>query len=212
MKTFGERLKDLRIKNNLSQEELGNIIGVTRQTISNYEKGKRDANYEVLEMFADFFNVNIDYILGKSDFTSILLDEKTLPKNIINIYGINRVPLLGTIARGEPILAEQNYDGYYILDNSIKADFALKSKGDSMIDANINNGDIVFIKQSFNFTNGNIYAVLIDNEATLKRVNKVGSNYILNPANNAYQPIVLDVSKESMILGEMVGVYNARSK
>lgn len=78
--SFGERLKELRIARNMSQEELGKKVDTTRQTISNYEIGKRKADYEMLEALADTFNVDIDYLLGTTDKTTLL------PQNTIKQF------------------------------------------------------------------------------------------------------------------------------
>lgn len=209
---FGERLKELRTSKKISQEELGKIVNTTKQTISNYETGKRNADYEMLEALADTFNVDIDYLLGKTDKTTIF------PSNISNLIYLNKarkIPILGTIACGSPTWAEENYEGYFIADSTIKADFALKCKGDSMIEAEIYDGDLVFLKKTSDVENGKIAAVLIGNEATLKKVVKADNIVILQPCNsdtNTYKPILLDGSKDSMILGEMVGVYHPCDK
>lgn len=205
---FGERLKELRTSKKISQEELGNLVNTTKQTISNYETGKRNADYEMLESLADTFNVDIDYLLGKTDKTTIF------PSSISNLISLNKarkIPILGQIACGSPIWAEENLEGYFIADSTIKADFALKCKGDSMIDAEIYDGDLVFLKKTPDVENGRIAAILIDNEATLKKVIKADDIIILQPCNSdtdTYKPILLDGSSDSMILGEMVGVYH----
>ena len=99
-----------------------------------------------------------------------------------------KVPLLGTIACGEPILAEENIDEYIDMDESIDADFCLRCKGDSMINARINDGDIVYIRQQPRVEHGQIAAVLVDDEATLKRVYLYEDYITLKPENPAYEP------------------------
>ena len=97
--------------------------------------------------------------------------------------------------------------------NLPEADFILRAKGDSMIEANIFNGDLVFLKKTNDVDNGRIAAVLIDDEATLKRVNKDENTVVLQPCNKNYKPIIIHDSddKQVLILGEMVGVYSKRS-
>ena len=113
------------------------------------------------------------------------------------------IPLLGTIAAGQPILAEQNIEDYFNLDKKIKADFCLRIKGDSMINVNILDGDIVFIKRQEDLEDGQIGAVLVEDSATLKRFYKQNGSVILQAENPAYKPLV--ISKGNVIiLGKMV--------
>lgn len=116
------------------------------------------------------------------------------------------IPLLGDIACGSPILAEQNFLGTVKVDARFRVDFALICKGDSMINARIYNGDTVYIRQQPDVENGEIAAVLIDNEATLKRVYKFEDYIELRPENTNYD--VLKYAKENAsyikILGKAV--------
>ena len=116
---------------------------------------------------------------------------------------IRNIPLIGRIAAGLPILAEENIEDYFAIDSRIKADFCLRVKGDSMVDLGINNDDIVFIKRQASLENGEIGAVLIDDEATLKTFYKNGNAIILQPANKNYEPMVY-TSGNIRILGKLV--------
>jgi repressor LexA len=95
--------------------------------------------------------------------------------------------LVGKIAAGTPILAQENIEGYIDLEDSIKADFCLTVEGDSMINARINDGDIVFIRQQPEVEEGEIAAVLIDGEATLKRFYRHENAVELRPENSTYK-------------------------
>ena len=119
----------------------------------------------------------------------------------------SQVPLIGSIAAGSPILAEQNIEEYFTIDKSIKADFALRIKGDSMIDAGIHNGDIAFIRKQQTLETGEIGAVVIENEATLKRFYKTDSSIVLQPENKEYQPII-KTEGDVYIAGKLVAVLN----
>lgn len=220
-KKFGTILKNLREEINLSQQELADRLNVTRQTVSNYETNKRLPNKEMFEVIADFFNVDMDYLYGMSDvknkYQSLInnsnIDLASIPGIILPVQ-MKRIPILGTIACGDPIFAQENYDGYFMIDKNLpEADFILRAKGDSMIEANIFNGDLVFLKKTNDVDNGRIAAVLIDDEATLKRVNKDGNTVVLQPCNKNYKPIIIhdNDDKQVLILGEMVGVYSKRS-
>lgn len=144
------------------------------------------------------------------EFKKIINVNTPLSKATLKVIEPNSIPVLGTIAAGTPILAEQNIETYFSIDSSIKADFALKVKGDSMIKANIHDGDIVFIKKQCDIENGEIGAVLIDDEATLKRVYKENGTLTLQAENDNYAPRVY-TNGNIRILGKMVAnlkIYN----
>ena len=202
---ISNNLTHLMETNNINNKELAEKLGVSESTVGKWLLKKSTPRMGVIEQIAKLFDIK------KSDILEEPIDLSKID-GITLLNAAKKIPILGNIACGEPIFAEENFEGYFIADASIKASFILRAKGDSMIDANIHDGDLVFIKKDFEIINGNIYAVLIENEATLKRVNKLGEKFILNPANSNYEPIILDGSKETMILGEMIGVYNVRSK
>ena len=122
--------------------------------------------------------------------------ESSALAEILSIPGIQpmpklvKKPLLGTIACGEPILAVENIEDYLLVPDNIHCDFLLQCKGDSMTGARILDGDIVGIRQQEDVENGEIAAVLIGDEATLKRVYKRANKLILQAENPAYEPLV----------------------
>ena len=117
--------------------------------------------------------------------------------------------MLGDICAGNGIFCEENFEGYFFVDQSIKADFCVRVRGDSMIDACISNNDIAFIKKTYDYKNNTVYAVLLNSEceATLKKVFWKDDTIILNPCNSEFEPMVVDAS-EVTILGECVGVFH----
>ena len=127
---------------------------------------------------------------------------------------IRRVPLLGTIACGEPILAEADLDTFAVVGNAIECDFALRCQGDSMINARIFDGDVVFIRKQEYVDDGTIAAVLIDDEATLKRVYKLSDGRIeLRAENPLYKPIMVGGEGETRtfrVLGKAVAFQSTR--
>ena len=205
MKTLGEILKELRLGKNLSQGDLGKYLNVTRQTVSNWEMDKRIPSNEMMEFIADFYNVDMDYLFGKTEI-------KNRYRNVSNIlkvsYPKKKIPIIGTIAAGQPILAEEHIEDYIDIESTIEADFCLRVKGDSMINANIDNGDYIFIKQQPDVEDGEIAAVLIEEEATLKRVYKVGNYVQLRAENPSFKPITLDGTKPCRILGKATYVLS----
>ena len=175
----------LRKRKGLSQVELAKTLNLTRSAISMYETGQREPNLETLELFADYYNVDMNTLTGSQPSVPSIFDipgVQPLPKTY-------KVPLLGEIACGDPILAEQNIAEIIAVPDAVKgADFALTCKGDSMINARIFDGDIVYIHMQETVENGEIAAVLIDDEATLKKVYySTGSDRItLRPCNPLY--------------------------
>lgn len=214
MSKFSERFKSLRKERGLSQAALATELGFTKSSVNMYERGDREPGLESLETIADFFNVDMDYLLGKSDVQNRFLytpasdaESVALTDNILPMPVTYTVPLLGTIACGEPILAAENIEDNVEVPEHIHADFALRCKGDSMINARIHDGDIVYIRQQPAVNNGEIAAVLIGDEATLKRVYVYEDHVVLQPENPAYEPLVYfkDAMQAVRILGKAVG-------
>lgn len=174
-----------------------------------YERGEREPGIETLELIADTFNVDLDYLIGKSDYpnkSGAMLADNGLPSNIIPMPKMRKIPLLGTIACGAPILAAENIEKEVDIPEDIHADFALRCKGDSMINARIFDGDIVYIRQQDIVDSGEIAAVLIDDEATLKRVKIFDDHISLEPENPMYKPLVFwgEEMNDVRILGKAV--------
>ena len=189
MKTH-EIIRALREKQGMSQEALAARLGYKdRSTIAKIESGKVDLSQTKLEAFANVFGVNVLYLLGLS------------PKP-----EMRKIPVLGTIACGAPILAQEHIESYTAVPEEIHADFALICKGDSMVGARIFDGDLVYIRQQETVENGQIAAVLIDAEATLKRVRFFPESISLEPENPKYKPIILwgEDMNQLRILGRAV--------
>ena len=181
-----ERLKQLRTKAGLTQTDMHNIFGVAQNTYSQWETDKREPDFKTLSRIADYFRVTVDYLLGRSDDPSPA-DESEIP----GLYPVKKkkFPVLGRVACGEPIYAEEEHDTYIKASADIDADFCLIAQGDSMIGAHIEDGDIIFIKKMSVVPNGRIAVVLIGDEATVKYIHYRAETYtlILTPANPAYR-------------------------
>lgn len=206
---IGNRIKTLRESKGYNMRQMAAALNLPYTTYVNYEKGARRPNSEQLILISKYFGVSIDDLIGRTDipFTedrSENLFEKY--PNIMPIPEMRKVPLVGAVACGKPIYREE--DEWISLPTEIKADFCLRCEGDSMINAGINDGDIVFIRTCSVVENGQIAAVSIDNEVTLKRVyyypekNKL----VLNPENPAYEPFVFvnEELNDIRILGRAV--------
>lgn len=194
MAKFCDRLRELRNSRDLSQLELSKLLKISKSSVNMYERGEREPGIDTLEFIADFFNVDFDYLIGKSDCPNKVLLHTlqvngTLPSNVIPMPSMNKIPLVGSIACGSPILADEHIEDYVDIPSHVHADFALQCKGDSMINARIYDGDIVYIRQQDTVESGEIAAVLIDDEATLKRVRLFDDHIILEPENPMYKPM-----------------------
>lgn len=209
--------KDILAKNlkrymelkDVDRNTLSEVLEVPYSTLSDWINANKYPRIDKIEMLANYFKIE------KSD-----LIERPRP-DIYSLPGIHkvenliRVPILGHIQCGMPVLSECNYEGYFKLDPELcEADFSLVADGDSMIDANIHEGDIVFFKETPDVESGTIAAVLLDDQTTLKKVIKMDDALILQPANDAYKPILVKQGDYSnvMILGKMVGVFSKRDK
>lgn len=177
------RMKEFREKLGLSMADVAKRLSMPYTTYVNYEKGTREPDSEKLIDIADFYGVSIDCLLGRDNGYS-------LPSNISSMPSFTLKPRLGTIACGNPTLAIQETTEYDSVPDYIHCDFTLKCKGDSMINARIFDGDIVYIRRQETVENGEIAAVLIDDEATLKRVRIFEDHLSLEPENPQYRPLV----------------------
>lgn len=202
---IGDIMRVRRQELGLTLEEVGNYVGVGKSTVRKWEHG------DIENMKRDKIAL-LSKILELSPLTFITGEvEYGTPDNIIPLPKMKKIPLLGTIACGEPILAAENIEALINADENLNADFALRCKGDSMINARIFDGDIVYIREQPDVENGEIAAVLIDEEATLKRVYKYPSKVVLRPENPLYDDMIY--SKEEMnevrILGKAVAFLSA---
>ncbi len=189
----------------MSQQELAEKVGFkTASAVNKIELGLRDINQTKIISFAKALGTTPGKLLGDDDDK---INNLYTTQGVMPLPRTVKKPRLGTIACGEPILAEENLEGYDDVPEDIKCDFTLICKGDSMINARINNNDIVYIRQQDIVDNGEIAAVLINNEATLKRVYIYDDKVVLQPENTKYAPLVY--SKEEMnnvkIIGKAVG-------
>lgn len=207
MPKFSERLRQLRTERGISQQTLANSLGdISKSSINMYERGEREPGLEMLEAIADFFNVDMDFLLGKSNIQNKARAVVFSTDNIIPMPEMRKIPLIGCIACGAPILADEHIEDYIDIPKHIHADFALTCKGDSMINDRIFDGDIVYIRKQDTVENGEIAAVLIEDEATLKRVRLFDDHISLEPENPQYRPIVywVDEMNSVRILGKAV--------
>lgn len=182
--SFGIILKEIRLERDMSQEDFATLLGTTKQVISRYENSQRTPKITVAKEYADILKISLSRLLGEnvSDTrTGIPIGFQPCPPTV-------KRPLVGRIACGEPITAEQNIEDMLDVPIGKGIDFCLTCAGESMIDAGIEDGDIVYIHQQSSVENGEIAAVRIGDEATLKRVYIEKDSVTLMPANPKYAP------------------------
>ena len=209
MPNFSSRIKLLRTERGITQEQLASMLKVSRSTIGMYESGKREPDFETSEAIADIFNVDMDFLMGRSDVERKhpLTPTTVIPPGFQPMPEMATVPIVGRVACGTPILAEQNIEGSACVPARWRATFSLICKGDSM-EPKIHDGDLVAIRKQPEVENGEIAAVRIGEEATLKRVYKREGFLELRPENSNYESIILIGEKmaEATIEGKAVGL------
>lgn len=222
MSDIGERLLALLKEKDISYGELSDMTGIPKSALHRYVTGATEKiPIDRVKSLAFALGVTPEYILGwdrkisNLDIAVLQMYPDFVPgKNFLSdlspLPKIKKVPLLGTIACGEPILADENIEMYIGVDESIPADFALKCKGDSMINARIFDGDIVYIRQQSDVEDGEIAAVLIGDSATLKKVHKYPNKVVLSACNPMYDDYIYtgEQLSEIRILGKAVAFFS----
>lgn len=181
----GERIRAWRMEKGYSIEALGKRLGVSRQTVYRYENGAiTNIPREKIERMAALFGVSPMEFFGEREEIFSVKDVFPLKSRV--------VPMLGEIACGTPIYADEEAGKYALVGEDVGADFCLRARGDSMTGARIYDGDVVFVAACEAVENGEIGVVIIDDEATLKRVYYYPEKQklILTPENPAYEPLV----------------------
>lgn len=220
MNPFAERLKKLRSDQHLSQNALAGFIGVSKSSVNMYERGEREPGFNTVAAIADYFKVDIDYLLGKSEFKNknewlqsvhqpikseetgvILREDSAAPE-------IRRLPLLEEVSGGEPVFTPGGRECCLNTGAGVSADFCIRARGDSMQGARIMDGDLVFIRRQPMVDNGEIAAVIVDEDASLKRVYYYPKDekLSLNAENPHYAPLIYigEELRHVRILGKAV--------
>lgn len=198
MANFGSILKNLRTSRGITQGELATMLDVSRSTVGMYETGGREPDFETMEAIADIFNVDMDYLMGRTQVERkhpISPPRKEIPPGFQPLPEMMQVPLIGTIACGTPITAEQNVKNYIGIPAAWHADFALECHGDSMAPT-ICDGDVVCIRSQPEVEQGQIAAVRIGEEATLKHFYRQGDVVSLIADNPAVCPPMVFAGQE----------------
>lgn len=198
-----KRIRELRISAGLSQDELAKKTGYNdRSSIAKIEAGKVDLTQSKLVAFADALNTTPGYLMGWEPYS-----KSPIPAGFQPLPKRDRIPRVGQIACGTPILAEENVEAYDEVPSDWHADFTLLCQGDSM-EPKIKDGDVVAIHSQPMVENGEVAAVLIDGEATLKRVFLFDDHIELRAENPTF-PTILRIGEDMntiTIEGKAVGL------
>lgn len=194
--TFGQRLRAARKDKHLTQKALASIIDAAHNSISNWENDRNMPDPDTIQHLCWALDVQPNYFFS--------VDSSS--RDLLSLSEVKRIPVIGSVACGSPILAEEHIEAYVDLPSHIHADFSLICKGDSMINARIFDGDVVYIRKQCTLLSGQIGVVLIDGEATLKRVYLYDDHIVLEPENPMYKPLVYwnEEMSDIQILGEAV--------
>lgn len=209
--TFSKRLQELLDIKNIKPAELSRLAEINKGSISHYLKGDWQAKQDTIYKIASVFHLNEAWLMGYD--VPMNKDTSSIPTNLHNIDNIipvptgKRIPIIGAIACGTPILAQENIEGYLSINPDDGADFCLICKGDSML-PRCQNGDLVLIRKQPTVENGEIAAVRIGDEATLKKVYRSAPDQLMLIAENSdFPPIVLtkDEINTVSIEGKAIG-------
>lgn len=209
--TLGDIIAEYRAKHNMSMDKFAEISGISKGYVSMLERNSTQRGDEpapsidIYRKVSMAVNVTLDDLIRMVE-GKIALSDTTAP-NLDPIPQTVKRPRLGVIACGEPIITEENFVGYDDVPVFIKCDFTLRCEGDSMINARILDGDIVYIRQQPDVDSGEIAAVYVDGAMTLKRVYKYPGQLVLQPENPKYAPLVYTGSalENIRIIGKAVG-------
>ncbi len=200
------RIKELRERKNISMRQAAEELKIPYTTYVGYEKGAREPNSEMLIRLAEYYNVSVDYLIGRGFFEAA--DNLNKYVNFPMPATVKR-PRLGAIVRSDLIMSEENFDGYDDVPEVFgDCDFTLKCEGDSMTGARMNDGDIIFVKQQNTVENGQIAAVLVDGkEKMLKRVYITDESVLLQSENMSYPPkaFIREEMNRVKIIGKAIG-------
>lgn len=204
--TIGEKIKKRRIELGMSVDDLAEKIGKNRATVYRYESEDiLNLPSTVLVPIAKALNMQPAELIYNAD------EQAQIPNGFQPVPQMKRVPRLGRISCGVPIMSEENLDGFDNVPENICCDFTLVCEGDSMVNARICDGDVVYIKQQPVVDSGAIAAVLIDGtEKLLKRVYITETSVTLQAENPKYAPLVFVGAEMNRvtIIGKAVGFYS----
>lgn len=213
--TFYEKYVSECRKKGLTPSAAAQKMGLSKTAVSHWKQRGSVPTDAVLLTLAEYFGCDVaEFQAAKIETLSFKMKGQKSLGTIGMGARSEKVPLVGTIACGTPILAYENVEEMIPVPPQGHSDFALKCRGESMKNAGIHDGDIVYIRLQPEVINGRIYAVLIGDDATLKKVYVYEDRVVLLPENDDYSPLTYfgEEMAEISILGEAVGVYSRLNK
>ena len=196
--TFGERLINTRKEAGYNtRKEFAEKLEIPETTLRNYENNKREPGHKFLKEVSSILNVSIDYLLCQTN-------DKTIQSEKIISHSIKTkaIPIVGTVACGNPIYADENIQEYITVNASDNVDFALYAEGDSMNNCKIDDGDTIYIRKQNVVDDGDIALVLVDDTATIKRFYDYPDKVILKPdsRNPHHKDLEYDKSEHTIVI------------
>lgn len=199
----------LRTENNLTQSEFAKIAGATDKAVSSWENGTRSPKLKYTKPICEHFGIDLNTFVDEgNDVYKAGLPSNATP---LDIPSMHRIPILGRIAAGLPLYADQHIEGYTMTDLNGGAEyFALRVSGDSMNAARIEDGDVIIVRRQDEVENGELAVVMVgDEDATVKRFYSTGSTVTLMPqsTNPSHQPQIYDLKKTKVrVLGKVIEI------
>lgn len=190
-----------RIEHGMTMKDLATAVGVSEGTISRWESGEiSNMRRDKVARLGKILDIPVEQLMGWK------AKDAPLPSNV-SIPAARPIPILGTIGCGEGPIGEENYRGMFFVDRTIHADYALYTKGDSMVDAGIHDGDIALLTEDYDIEDGKIYGVVFGaaKEAVLKKLYRQGGKVILQSCNQRYAPIIID-DGDMRVIGKLAWV------
>lgn len=194
---------------NGNQQLFADMVGINKASVSQYVNGKNVPSNKTAAKIGNKYGYNPAWVNG----FDVPMRSKDPPADNLFLPDAYSIPILGQISCGNGVFLEDSFQGEFVVDRSIRADYCLIAKGDSMVTAGIEDGDKVFIRKCYEITDGNIYAVIVRGEdiSVLKRIYRQKEQLILQPCNPDYSPLILH-QDEVFIVGEAIGVYKNINK
>ena len=196
------RIKELRLQHGKTQMQVAAWLSITQAAYSKYECGRAEPSIETLTILCEKYGVSLDYLMGKEE------NKTTAPiKDEVEFNDLYAIPLLGRVVAGVPLESQENLEGYIYIGYKPKEEyFALRVRGDSMINAGIRDKSILVVHKQAYAENGDVVVALLNGEQTVKRFKIYGENMFLMPENPAYEPIPIMKGADFLILGKVVEV------
>lgn len=197
-----DKIRNLRAEQHKTLEYIAKIVGVSKSTVRKWESGDiANMRRDKIAKLASALDTTPEYLMGWDD------NSKPIP-GAFDVPATRRIPLLGRIAAGLPLYAEENIEGYIWTDKNHGAEyFGLRVSGDSMNAAGIKDGDIVVVRKQEELQPNEIGVILVDDGATIKRMQRKGSLVILNPqsTNPENTPQMYDLKEHTIkVIGKVV--------